>query len=188
MFSPPHLALIHCRYLWKVKVLAAQSCPILCDTMYYSPPFSSVHVIPQARILEWVVIPFSMGSSWPRDWILISCIASRFFIICATREALKDSSIAGTDLPTINDHLNLFLIRIKSLATASLNFNTPWKKFKVEIRNESLRPLQNTGRIGLRVDNFRKRFYEPNFLHLKSRKAIESLRGTSVPHDYQQPS
>ena len=45
------------------KVLVAQSCPTLCDFMDYSPPGSSVHGILQARILEWVAIPFSRGSS-----------------------------------------------------------------------------------------------------------------------------
>ena len=44
-----------------------------------SLPGSSVHGILQARILEWVVIPFSKGSSWPRDWTQVSYIAGRFF-------------------------------------------------------------------------------------------------------------
>ena len=44
-----------------------------------SPPGSSVHRILQARILEWVVISFSRGSSWPRDWIRVSHVAGRFF-------------------------------------------------------------------------------------------------------------
>ena len=44
-----------------------------------SPPGSSVHVILQARILEWVAISFSRRSSWPRDQICISCSAGRFF-------------------------------------------------------------------------------------------------------------
>ena len=44
------------------------SCPTLCDPMNYSPPGSSVHEILQARILEWVAICFSRGSSQPRDW------------------------------------------------------------------------------------------------------------------------
>ena len=42
----------------------------------------------QARILEWVAIPFSRGSSQPRNWTQVSCIAGRFFI-WATREALE---------------------------------------------------------------------------------------------------
>jgi len=45
----------------------AQSCPTLCDPMDCSLPVSSVHEIFQARVLEWVAIPFSRGSSWPRD-------------------------------------------------------------------------------------------------------------------------
>ena len=49
-----------------------------------SPPGSSRHRILQARILEWVAIPFSRGFSWPRDQILVSCIAGRFFTIWAT--------------------------------------------------------------------------------------------------------
>ena len=45
----------------------AQSCPTLCDSMDCSLPDSSVHGIFQARILEWVAIPFFRGSSLPRD-------------------------------------------------------------------------------------------------------------------------
>ena len=64
----------------KVKVLVTQSCLALC-----SLPGSSVHGISQARILEWVALPFSRGSSRPRDWTWVSCIAGRFFTIWATR-------------------------------------------------------------------------------------------------------
>ena len=46
----------------KFQVKVAQSCPILCNPMDYT-----VHGILQARILEWVAIPFSSGSSWPRN-------------------------------------------------------------------------------------------------------------------------
>ena len=49
----------------KVKVLVAQSCPTLCDPMNCSPPGSFVHGILQARILEWVAIPFSRRSFLP---------------------------------------------------------------------------------------------------------------------------
>ena len=51
----------------KVKVLVTQSHPILCDPMDCSPPGPSVHGISQARILEWVAIHFSKGSSQPRN-------------------------------------------------------------------------------------------------------------------------
>ena len=49
-------------------------------------PGSSVQGILQARKLEWISIPFSRGSSRPRDWTWVSCIAAGFFIIWATRE------------------------------------------------------------------------------------------------------
>ena len=67
--------------------LVIESCLTLGDPMDCSPPGSSVHGIPQARILEWVAILFSRGSSQPRDqtWVSQQC---RFFIIQATREAL----------------------------------------------------------------------------------------------------
>ena len=71
--------------LWLVRVLAVQLCPTLCDPMDCSPPGSSVHGILQARILEWVVIPFSRASSWPRDLTRVFHIAGRFFTIWATR-------------------------------------------------------------------------------------------------------
>ena len=73
--------------VWNVKVLVAQSCPTLCDPMDCSLPGSSVYWILQARILELVAIPFSRGSSRPRDWTHVSCIAGRFFTVWATSEA-----------------------------------------------------------------------------------------------------
>ena len=63
----------------KVKMLVTHSCPTLCNPMDYSLPCSSVCEILQARILEWIVIPFSWGSSQPRDRTLVSCTAGRFF-------------------------------------------------------------------------------------------------------------
>ena len=56
-----------------------------------SPPGSSVHGILPARILELVAIPYSWGSSWPKDQTRISYISwtGRFFITSTTCEALK---------------------------------------------------------------------------------------------------
>ena len=48
-------------------VLVAQPCLTLCDPMNYNPSGSSAHGILQVRILEWVAVPFSRGSSQPRD-------------------------------------------------------------------------------------------------------------------------
>ena len=58
---------------WKCK------CPTLWDPMDCSPPGSSVYGILQARILEWLAISFSKGSSRPRDGTWVSHIAGRFF-------------------------------------------------------------------------------------------------------------
>ena len=55
-----------------------------------SLPGSSVHGILQARILEWLTIPFFRVSSQPRDRIQVSCITGRFFAIWATKEAWID--------------------------------------------------------------------------------------------------
>ena len=71
----------------RVCVLVTRSCLTFCDLMDCSPPDSSVRGILQARILEWVAISFSRGSSQPRDWTRVSHVASRFFTIWATREA-----------------------------------------------------------------------------------------------------
>ena len=57
-------------------------CLTLCNPKDCSPPDSSVHGILQARILEGVAMPFSRGSSPPRDWArvsCVSCIAGGFF-------------------------------------------------------------------------------------------------------------
>ena len=67
-----------------VLCLVAQSCPTLWEPMDCSPPGSSVHGILQARILEWVVMPSSWGSSWPRDQTQVSCIAGGFFTVWTT--------------------------------------------------------------------------------------------------------
>ena len=64
-----------------------QSCQTLCDPVDCSLPGSSLHGILQARVLEWVAISFSRGSSWPRDRTPVSHIAGRHFNLWATREA-----------------------------------------------------------------------------------------------------
>ena len=76
-----------------------QSCPTLCDPIDGSPPGSPVPGILQARILEWVAIPFSRGSSQPRNQTQVSSIPGGFFshighfrvlsrISCATHQVL----------------------------------------------------------------------------------------------------
>ena len=60
-----------------------------CDPMDCSPPGSSVDVTLQARILGWVAISFSRGSSWPRNQTQVSCTAGRWFTNWAMREVPK---------------------------------------------------------------------------------------------------
>ena len=78
-----NLAKIYRIYVSENKSLAMSNS---CDPMDYSLPSSSVHGILQARILEWVAIPFSRGSSLPRGWTWVSWIAGRFLTIWVTRE------------------------------------------------------------------------------------------------------
>ena len=73
-YTTPSIAPIHSFSSLKVKRKVTQLCPTLCDPMAYT-----VHGILQARILEWVDIPFSRGSSQPKDRTQVSHIAGRFF-------------------------------------------------------------------------------------------------------------
>ena len=70
-----HLIPIRMFYLCLYSV--AQSHLTLCNPMDCRPPGSSVHRILQVRILEWVAMPSSRGSSQPRDRTQVSCIAGR---------------------------------------------------------------------------------------------------------------
>ena len=60
--------------MYTMLCLVAQLCPTLCDPMDYI-----VHGILQARVLEWVTIPFSRRSSQARDRTQVSCLAGGFF-------------------------------------------------------------------------------------------------------------
>ena len=80
-----------------VCVLVAQLCSTLCDSMDCSLPGSSVHGILQARTLEWVAIPFSRGSSRPRDQTQVTRIVGRFFTIWATRKSLFTFKLKQTN-------------------------------------------------------------------------------------------
>ena len=57
------------------RVICAQSCLTLCNPMDYSPAGSSVHGIPQARILEWVSTSYAKGSSKPKDRTCVSYVS-----------------------------------------------------------------------------------------------------------------
>ena len=83
-------------YILKVKwIVSCQSCPTLCSPVDYSLPCSFIHWILQARILEWVAIPFSRGLSWCRDQTQVSSIAGSFFSVWATR-AQNSTCVLGS--------------------------------------------------------------------------------------------
>ena len=73
--------------LYSTGWVSEWSCSVVSDSWCCSLPGSSVHGIFQARILEWVAISFSIGSSRPRDRTQVSRIAGRLFTIWATRES-----------------------------------------------------------------------------------------------------
>ena len=73
--APLEFCVCACVY---VCVLVAQLCPPLCDPIDCSLLGSSVLGILHARILEWTAIPFSRGSSQPKDRTWVSCLAGRF--------------------------------------------------------------------------------------------------------------
>jgi len=76
-----------------VYVKVFQSCPTLRYPMDNSMPSSSVCGILQVRILKWVTIPFSRGSSQPGDQTWVSSIAGRYFTIQATRQAPREPGV-----------------------------------------------------------------------------------------------
>ena len=77
--------IVHLEEVWyqssSKKGRTCYSHPTLWNPMDCSPPGSSVHRILQARILEWIAISFSSGSSQPRDRSLVSWIAGGFFTV-----------------------------------------------------------------------------------------------------------
>ena len=111
----------------------AQSCLTLCNPMDCSSLDSFVHGISQARILEQVAIPFSGGSSWPRDRTHMFCIAGRFLMteppaaaaaakslqLCPTLCDPIDYSPPGSPMPGI--------LQSRTLEWVAISFSNAWK-------------------------------------------------------------
>ena len=79
---------VHAHLLWS----GSERCSVVSNSsrpLDYNPPGSSVHETLQAKILEWVAVPFPRGFSWPRDWTQVYCIAGIFFTVWATRKTLS---------------------------------------------------------------------------------------------------
>ena len=83
----------------------------------------SVHGFLQAKILEWVAIPFSRGSSWPRDGTQVSGIAGRFFTIWACRGPLREVYLPLIKMRIpLTTFISLYCYLIKKLFYHSVSF------------------------------------------------------------------
>ena len=134
LFSSINLLLLSCMsslyildispLLNKVKVKVAHLCLTLCDPLDCSPPGSSVHEVFQARILEWVAIPFPRGSSQPRDWTQVSLSVGRFLTSWATREAQRSSGnpVSRSFLPRVSTWLVTSALMLTSLIDVEFIF------------------------------------------------------------------
>ena len=119
-----------------------QSCPTLCDPMDCRPPGSSVHGILQARIMEWVTMPFSKRSSQPRDRSCVSYVscmgrqvlyhyhhlgrpaaaaaaAAKLLQSCPTLHDPTDGSPPGSPIPGI--------LQARTLEWVAISFSSAWK-------------------------------------------------------------
>ena len=106
-------------YVWAC-VSVTRLCPTLCGPKDYSSPGSSLHRILQTRMLEWVAIPFSRASSWPRLQTRVSHIAGRFITIWAIREAQD-----GWNYPYLRDNKHRFQILMASVDSLGFEHKPP---------------------------------------------------------------
>ena len=110
-----------------------QSCPTLCNPIDYSPPGSTVHRILQARILGWVALSSSRGSSRPRDWTWVSCISffaatAKSLQLCLTLCNPIDGSPPASPIPGI--------LQARTLEWVVISFSNAWK-WKVKVTSFS---------------------------------------------------
>ena len=116
------VSVIYCLYnkpLSKLSGLRQQLFSYMCSVTSVASsslrrhgPYPTVLLCPwifQTRILEWVSIPFSRGSSWPREQTQVSHIAGRFFTLWATREA--------TLCKFIPKYFNLFVAMVNGIVS-----------------------------------------------------------------------
>ena len=115
--------------LMQSQFKSVQSCPTLCDPMDSSQPGSTVHGIFQARILEWVEISSSRGSSWPMDWTPVSCLLHEqagSWALAITWEIYTCVCIYIYIYLFIYLFLYLYLLLVFSPSVVSDSFETPW--------------------------------------------------------------
>ena len=122
----------------------AQSCPTLLDPMDCSLPGSSLHGIFQARVLEWVAISFSRGSSQPRDstWIYPHCRQTLYRLSHQGRSLLITAAAKSLQLcPTLCDPIDSSppgfpvpgILQARTLEWVAISFSNAWK-WKVKVK------------------------------------------------------
>ena len=122
-----------------------------CDRMDCSVPGSSVHGTLQERILEWVVMPSSRGSSWPSDRTQDSCIAGSLLTNWTTREAVSMCYAAAAaaakslkSCPTLRNPIDRSppgspvpgILQARALEWVAISFSNEWK-WKVKMKSLS---------------------------------------------------
>ena len=125
-----------------VKVKVTQSCLTLCNHMNYT-----VHGILQARILEWVAIPFSKGSSQPRVQTQVSCISGRFFTVWTTREPIGLSGTCSQQHPSWNNCLKRLCRLCCFLFVHIFPLDSKYHETEVHVSSYSLLHLQPLGTV-----------------------------------------
>ena len=108
---------------WKSESEVTQSCLTLCNPMDCSLPRSSVHGVFQARVLEWVAISFSRGSSWPRDRTRVSHIIGRHCTIWANWEVCRWDKKALKGLEEESPSSNFCKALVKSFHLESKSYS-----------------------------------------------------------------
>ena len=132
---------IICQNIFRSCCMHAQLWLILCDPIDCSPPGSSVHGILQARVLEWVAMPSSRGSSQPRDQTRASCVS------CTDRQIpylLRDIVMNETEEFSVRGSLGLLWPKDKKQADKKKNeWQTCWMKENGVIWGHAGRPLNS---------------------------------------------
>ena len=103
----------------RVCASVVQLCPTLCDPTDCSPPRSSIHGILQARLLEWVAMLSSRGSSRPRNWTRV------FHVSCISRQVLYHQHHLVT--AKVANHLSTLLVSVLQLSSRRLRA-LPWRE------------------------------------------------------------
>ena len=124
-----------------VLCLVTKSCPTLGDPMDCSAPGSSVHGILQARTPEWVAMPSSRGSSWPRDWTCVSGYLLHWQAGSLLMHHLGNLSPHSTQRDYKHEWWRFIFLKITHQQSSSRDFCPVWRECILELTVEPSFPL-----------------------------------------------